>query len=184
MGRLIAAGGRGAARVRAGVTLLELILVLGIMALAAVVVAPSLAAWSRGSAGRTVAARVTALVRDAKTEATRKGAPVAIEFDEATGALRAGEATFPLPRGWRVEARTEPAGGAAGVARGSVGFAGAGAGTAAGSPPDRDGGAASARTLMTWSPGGLVSKTAWRVTDGKQAIEVEGDSIDGVRIRQ
>ncbi len=144
-------------------TLLELLVVLAIVALAAVVVAPSMGAGGKGAERRALRLRVIAMVRDAQNESTRRGVPIAAVFEPATGRLSAGEkGGVTLPRGWRVEVE----------------------GRALEAPREGAGGAGTARELFTWSPGGLASSGAWRLTDGKGAtIEVECDAIDGVRVK-
>ncbi len=158
--RGVCAGGR-----RAGVTLLELLVVLAILALAGVVVLPALLrSGGRGETER-VRDRVVGLVRHAQIEATRRGTPVSVTFEPGMGLLRAGGETYRLPSGWKMW-----------VIPG-------GAETGAWRLVKNEGGAVE---VVTWSPGRLASACAARLTGGAGAGEVVvmGDAIDGVRVSQ
>ncbi len=147
-----------------GVTLLELLVVLAIVALAGAVVLPSLVRARGGDDAARVRDRVVGLVRHAQAESSRRGAPISVVFDAGTGVLRAGEERFTAPRGWKVW--VIPEGGSTGAWRlvkeemGDV-------------------------ALVTWSPGRLASACAARLTGpGGREVVVMGDAIDGVRVSQ
>lgn len=158
-------GGRGrpARRAASGFTLLELLVVLGIVALTGVVIAPSVASWSKGAEQRAVRAQVIAAVRGAQTESARRGVPIVVVYDPSTGRIVAGETgKIEPPRGWAVE-------------HGGRRLARPGEPGAEGAPPEE---------LFAWSPEGLASASAWRlVGPGGATVSVECDAVDGVRVR-
>ncbi|MGD9693416.1 MAG: prepilin-type N-terminal cleavage/methylation domain-containing protein [Phycisphaerales bacterium] len=157
--------GEGVALRRAGVTLLELLVVLAVIALAGVVVLPSLMrAGGRGETER-VREKLVGLVRHAQVEATRRGAPVSVTYEPGVGLLQAGEESFRLPSGWKVW--VIPGGESTGAWR----------------LVKKDGGPVE---VVTWSPGRLASACAARLTGGGGTGEVVvmGDAIDGVRVSQ
>lgn len=151
---------------RRAMTLLELLVVLAIVAVTGLVIAPTLASRGKDAERRALRLRVIGLVREAQTESTARGVPIAAVYDAHAGRLLAGEkGSVALPRGWRVEVN----------------------GTAI--EASKDGGEAAgvsgaSHELFTWSPGGLSSGAVWRVTNGRgDAIEVECDAIEGVRVK-
>ncbi len=150
---------------RRAMTLLELLVVLAIVAITGLIVAPTLASRGKDAERRALRQRVIGLVREAQTESTARGVPIAAVYDAHAGRLLAGDkGSVALPRGWRVELN------GASIAPPKD----AGAGTQGGA----------AHELFTWSPGGLSSAALWRLTNGRgDAIEVECDAIEGVRVK-
>lgn len=146
-----------------GFTLLELLVVLGIVALTGAVIAPSIASWSKGAEQRAVRAQVIAAVRGAQIESAKRGVPIVVVYDPSTGRIVAGQTgKIVPPRGWAVEH--------SGRRLARPGDPGAG-----GAPPEE---------LFAWSPEGLASASAWRlIGPGGATVIVECDAVDGVRVR-
>lgn len=157
-----------AASARAGrraMTLLELLVVLAIVAVTGLVIAPTLASRGKDAERRALRLRVIGLVREAQTESTARGVPIAAVYDARAGRLLAGEkGSVALPRGWRVEVN--------------------GRAIEASKEGADEGAGGASHELFTWSPGGLSSAAVWKVTNGRgDAIEVECDAIEGVRVK-
>lgn len=151
---------RGARR---GFTLLELTLVLAILAVAALVVGPSLVRSSTLGERREVRNGVTQLLRDARLDATRSGQPVEVRWipsDRRLAATSEGARPVTLPARWGVvpdagpDATPDP--GAAGLTVPS--------------------------TLVVFSPSGLASRSSWRVRGPSGEVRVRTDAIDGLRV--
>jgi len=68
-----------------GFTLLELILVMGVICVTLALAAPSLSNWSRGSQQRDAIDQILALTRYARTEAVTNATTYRLNIDKATG---------------------------------------------------------------------------------------------------
>lgn len=149
-------------------TLAELLIVLAIIALAALIVIPSLRRMTGGDERR-VRQELIEVVRSGQIAATETGLPVNVTFEPGERRLTALNRAVVLPSGWWVR-RT----GEAEVNRSASGIR---------TLDDIAGRAPPPRVMMTWSPGGLVSETDWVVVgESGVRIRVYGNSIDGVRI--
>ncbi len=153
-------------------TLLELVMVLAILAIGALVIAPSLVRQSALGERREVRISVANLLRDARLVATREGVPVALRYLPADRTLDAGrkpdsvsEASWPdpvaLPAGWTVWSVEL----AAHLDRAAVRSE-----------------APTPFTLLVFNPQGLVSRSVWSVRGPGGEVEVESDAIDGLRV--
>jgi general secretion pathway protein H len=94
-----------------GFTLIEMVLVLAILAIAVFFVLPSVGRGTEGLRLRTEGGRIAALLRDARRQAVTRREPVRVSLDRATGAvsLTLGEAATParrieVPEGFRLDA--------------------------------------------------------------------------------
>ena len=94
-----------------GFTLIEMVLVLAILAIAVFFVLPSVGRGTEGLRLRTEGGRIAALLRDARRQAVTRREPVRVSLDRVTGAvsLTLGEAATParrieVPEGFRLDA--------------------------------------------------------------------------------
>lgn len=152
---------RGARR---GFTLLELTLVLAILAVAALVVGPSLVRSSTLGERREVRNDVTQLLRDARLDATRSGQPVEVRWVPSERRLSStSERARPvtLPARWTVTPDGAPLGAP---------------------DPAAAQGPIAPSTLVVFSPSGLASRSAWRVRGPSGEVRVRTDAIDGLRV--
>jgi prepilin-type N-terminal cleavage/methylation domain-containing protein len=149
-------------------TLAELLIVLAILALAALVVIPTLRRFT-GNDEQRLRQELIEVVRSGQIAATETGLPVHVTFEPGERRVTAHNRAVVLPSGWWVR-RT----GEAEVNRAASGIR---------TLDDIAGRAPPPRVMMTWSPGGLVSETDWVVVgESGVRIRVYGNSIDGVRI--
>lgn len=155
---------RRAARAGLGFTLLELTLVLAILAVAALVLAPSLVRSSALGERREVRNGVSQLLRDSRLAATRDGQPVEVRWiPSERRIISSAERVRPLalPESWSVWSEE--------IAR--LNDAAASVGRQA--PP---------ATLVVFNPQGLASASAWVVRGPSGEARVRTDSIDGLRV--
>jgi len=163
---------------RRALTLVELLIVLGLIALAGAVVLPAVVRSGSGEERREVRTLVVEIVRDAQMLADATGLPVHVRYHPRSRRFVVGEAEHVFPSGWRpivrVDERLSPesqdAARRLGQERSVVTVV---------TGEDAD----AAVTLMTWSPGGLSSPTDWTLLHERGwRVRVHGDAIDGVRI--
>lgn len=153
-------------------TLLELVMVLAILAVAALVIAPSMVRQSALGVRREVRADVAQLLREARLAATRSGVPVEVRYlttdrvieawpkpESATAA--SWPTPLPLPEGWTVWSPELTAH----LERAAL--------RAATPEPF---------TLVVFHPKGLASRSFWRVRGPSGEVSVETDAIDGLRV--
>ncbi len=153
---------------RRGFSLAELMLVLAILALAGLIVAPTIGRMALGEERR-VREGVIEMVRSGQLAATEKGLPVSVIYEPGPNRLTVLDRRFDLPSGWWARTTAEEQGG---QRRGGIRTVEEITGR---EPPPR--------IMMVWSPGGLVSQCDWVVvSEGGVRIRVRGDSIDGVRV--
>lgn len=163
---------------RRAFTLAELLVVLGIIALATAIVLPVLLRAGLGDEQRAVRTRMIEMVRFAQSEADATGLPVAVQFRPESRRFVVSGREFPLPSGWRpsVGDPTDLAPEARDAAN-RLGSERSVVRVATRTDPDHP------VTLMTWSPGGLASPTDWSLVSASGArVRIVGDAIDGVRI--
>ena len=122
---------RESATISRGFTLLELVLVLLVIAIAAATVAPSLRGWTRGQQARDSAEQFVALTRWARSQAITQSATYRMTIDPTSGSYQltlhnptTGEfaalgsswgRTFNVPEGTQIEL-SDPPGGTSGSA--------------------------------------------------------------------
>lgn len=163
---------------RSAFTLAELLVVLGIIALASAIVLPVLIRVGMGDEQRAVRTRVIEIVRAAQVDADATGLPVAVQYKPRSRRFVVSGREYALPGGWRPTigdpARLAPeARDAANRLAGEDSVVR----VATGADPDAP------VTLMTWSPGGMASPTDWSLVNaGGARVRVVGDAIDGVRV--
>ncbi len=153
-------------------TLIELVMVLAILAVAALVIAPSMVRQSALGVRREVRADTAQLLREARLAATRSGVPIEVRYLPTDRSLiawpkpdSASEASWPrpllLPDGWAVwspelNAHLERAAIQALVA--------------------------DPFPLVVFHPKGLASRSSWRIRGPGGEVAVETDAIDGLRV--
>ncbi len=153
-------------------TLIELVMVLAILAVAALVIAPAMVRQSALGVRREVRADTAQLLRETRLAATRSGVPVEVRYISTDRTLiawpkpeSASEASWPrpfqLPDDWAVwspelNAHLERAAIQAVVAE--------------------------PFTLVVFHPKGLASRSAWLVRGPGGEVSVETDAIDGLRV--
>lgn len=153
-------------------TLLELVMVLAILAIGALVIAPTIVRQSALGERREVRIAVANLLRDGRLAATRAGVPVEIRYVPSDRTLDAGrkpesasDASWPdpvaLPDGWSVWSEQL----AAHLERASVRAQAPGP-----------------FTLLVFNPQGLASRSVWSVRGPGGEVRVESDAIDGLRV--
>lgn len=151
-------------RARRAFTIAELLLVLALLSIMAAVMAPNLARWSIDNQRRALAAEVVAALHEAQVLATERGAPAPVVYDPVERVIATPQRALALPPRWRVSGPGVP----------DLTDPREASRWKENSPPV---------TLLTWSPGGLVSACDWRLTrDGEPPILVHGDAIDGLRV--
>jgi prepilin-type N-terminal cleavage/methylation domain-containing protein len=153
-------------------TLIELVMVLAILAIGALVIAPSIVRQSALGERREVRISIANLLRDARLAATRAGVPVEVRYIPSDRVLDAGrkpdsvsDAAWPdpvaLPEGWTVWSEQL----AAHLERAAVRSQ-----------------APTPFTLLVFNPQGLASRSAWTARGPGGEVSIESDAIDGLRV--
>ena len=146
-------------------TLLELTMVLAILAVAALVIAPNLMRASGLGERREVRNGVAQVLREARLDATRSGAPVEVRWSPATRRVESsrGDRGVTLPEGWRVSSAQVDQEALAAALRDAT------------APPRPV-------TLVVFGPQGIASRSEWLVRGPGGEVRVRTDSIDGLRV--
>ena len=161
-----------------GYSLVELLIVLALLALASAVVLPAVARAGFGDERRAVRTEVIEMVRGAQTRADLTGLTVHVQYHPRTRRFVVGDREHRFSGSWRPVMSNEPglspeAQNAALRLQGERGV------TRIVSAEDAD----APVTLMSWSPGGMSSATDWTLlNDRGMRVRVWGDAIDGVRV--